>query len=69
MQWRHEGKTVDETEHQFNKTQLKKSNLYMMLHNTTAVDIIMLGFMTFGVWHERDSDKAGGGGGRGRKFW
>ena len=28
----------------------------MMLRKTTAV-IITLGFMTFGVWHERDSDK------------
>ena len=29
-----------------------------LLRNT----IITLGFMTFGVWHERDSGKAGGGG-------
>ena len=29
----------------------------MLLHNTTAVDIITLEFMTFGVWHERDGGK------------
>ena len=34
----------------------------MLMRNTTAVVIITLGFMTFGVWHERDSGKAGGGG-------
>ena len=35
------------------------------LHNTgTAVVLIMLWFMTFGVWHERDSGIAGG-----RQFW
>ena len=28
--------------------------------STTAVVIIMLGLMTFGVWHEQDSGKAGG---------
>ena len=33
----------------------------MMLRNTTAVVTIMLGFMTFGVWHEWDSGKAGVG--------
>ena len=31
----------------------------MLLHNTTAVVLITLGFMTLGVWHERDSGKAG----------
>ena len=34
--------------------------------NTTAVVIIMLGFMTFKVWHEQESGKVGGGG---RKCW
>ena len=32
----------------------------MLLCSTTAVVIIMLGFMTFGVWHKQDSGKAGG---------
>ena len=32
--------------------------------NTTAVVIIMLGFMTLGVWHKRDSGKVGS-----RNFW
>ena len=38
-----------------------------MLRNTTAVVIITLGFMTFGVWQEQNSGKAvcGGGGGGG----
>ena len=37
-----------------------KSGLFMLLCCTTAVVIIMLGFMTFGVWHEQDSEKAQG---------
>ena len=40
-----------------------KSGLFRLLCSTTAVVIIMLGFMTFGVWHEQDSGKAGEGGG------
>ena len=35
----------------------------MILRNATAVVIITLRFMTFGVWYMRDSGKAGGGGG------
>ena len=31
----------------------------MMLRSTTSVDLITLGFMTFKVWHERDSGIAG----------
>ena len=34
---------------------------YAVAYYTTATVIIMLGFMTFGVWHERDSGKGGGG--------
>ena len=34
----------------------------MLLPNTTAVVIITLGFMNFGVWHEGESGKAVGGG-------
>ena len=30
---------------------------------TTAFVLIMLGFMTLGVWHDRNSGRAGGGGG------
>ena len=32
----------------------------MLLRNTTAVVIIRLGFMTFRVWHERDSGRKSG---------
>ena len=35
----------------------------MLLRSTTAVLHITLGFMPIGVWHEGDSDMAGGGGG------
>ena len=42
-----------------------RRTIFTLLRNTTTV---IIGFMTFGVRHERDSDKAGGGGG-GRKFW
>ena len=41
-----------------------ESDFVMMLGNTTAVVIIMLGLMTFGVWHKWDSGKVGG-----RKCW
>ena len=47
------------------RTGPSESNLFMLLHNTkaaTAVVIIMLQFMIFGVWHKRDSGKGGGGG-------
>ena len=40
-----------------------ESGLFMLLRNTMAIAIITLGFMTFEVWHERDSGKAEGGGG------
>ena len=40
----------------------------MLLRNTTAVVIITLGFMTFGLWHERDSGKAGDGWGGAERF-
>ena len=30
-----------------------------MLHNTTAIVLITLGFMTFGVWRKQDSGTAG----------
>ena len=39
-----------------------REQFIMLLRNTTALVIIMLGFMTFGVWHEWDSGKGGGGG-------
>ena len=41
------------------RTGPSESSLFMLLHNIPAV-VIMLGFMTFGVWHERDSGKGGG---------
>ena len=31
----------------------------MLLHNTAAVLLIMLGFVTLGVWHEQDSSIIG----------
>ena len=43
------------------RTGPSESGLFMLLQNTTAVVIITLGLMTFEVWHERDSGKAGGG--------
>ena len=46
------------------RTGPSESGLCMLLHNTTAVIIITLGFMTFRFWHEWDSGKAGG-----RKCW
>ena len=33
----------------------------MLLHNTTVVVLITLGFMTLGVWHKQDSGIQGGG--------
>ena len=36
----------------------------MLLRNITTAVIITLGCMAFGVWHERDSGKAGD-----RTFW
>ena len=36
-----------------------ESGLCMLLRNTTAVVVITLGFMTFGVWQERDNGNAG----------
>ena len=33
--------------------------MFVLLRNTTVFTLITLGFMTFGVWHERDSGKAG----------
>ena len=35
-----------------------ESGLCVLLRNTTAAVVIMLGVMTFGVWHKQDSDKA-----------
>ena len=43
-----------------------ESGLCRLLFSTTAV-VIMLGLITFGVWHEQDSGKAGEGGGG--QFW
>ena len=36
-----------------------ESGLFMLLRNTTAAVIIMLGFMNFGVRYEQDSGKVG----------
>ena len=46
------------------RTGPSESGWVMVLRNTTAVVIIMLGFMTYRVWHEQDSGKVGGGGGK-----
>ena len=37
-----------------------REQFILLLRNTTVVILIMLGCMSFGVWHERDSDKGGG---------
>ena len=36
-----------------------REQFIMLLPNTTTVVLITIGFMTFGVWHERDSGIAG----------